>query len=1077
MGQIGYYYGATICNEKIAFVSDNDLWLTDINGGVAHRLTSNQGTVTTPNFSPDGNHIAYVATDSGQSDMYLLSLFSGEWKRLTFLNIGFGRITGWKNNDVILFYSTHESMVRGPGYLYELNIKTSDVKKIEVGPANRISFGNDGLIVIGRNCKDSIYWKRYQGGTVGVLWVKANKEVKFKRILKDIRHNLTDPTFIKGRIFFISDHEGISNVYSVKPDGRSIKRHTHHDEYYVRGLSSDGENIVYSSGPDIYYHDLAKGESIKIEITISTSGIEKNPRYVLVNDFLEDYSINYDGSELAFSSRGRLFKMPTWVGAPFVLGRTDEVRYKLPTWLHDGKGLVCSVTNDVGVDELNYVKAEDRSIKRIASKIDFGKIMEIASSPEDNWVAITNNRNELWLVHATRNITLRVDKNDTGRMNNPSWSPDGNWLAYTFFEIQSGKVRIWVYNLKSKKKQILLEPVRYDYDPVFSPDGKYLYFIGIREFVPNYNETHFDLGFPFASRLYVVSLTKEAENPFYKNLIMIAEDEEDGGKNKNNKKKKGEKDELIVKIDFDGIDNRVYAFPVDHGGYKKIAAVDGKIFYLKKRIAPIINQEWRSNESNMSLYQFSFDEMKEELFHKNVEGFEISFNYKKMLLDSEKRLRVISVDSKPKPDTEGYNKKEGWVDLERAKLRIDPALEWKQMYSEAWLLQKEHFWTKDMSKIEWDDIYHKYRPFLERVHTRKEMSDLLWEMQGELGTSHCYEFFGDYYKKPPFNPVAKLGVGLKWIAKEKTFEIVTIHKGDSWLKDGDSPLNGMGTALKPRDKILEVDGIGFKTSNCIHRLLENKAGSSVNLLIKKNQKKNAQYIHVPTLMGEEKLRYREWVEKNKQYVHVKSKGKLGYVHIPDMGARGYAEFYRHYITECGFDGLIIDVRFNGGGHVSCHLLKILAQKVLGFDQSRWSGVEAYPHNVVNGPMVAITNEQAGSDGDIFSHSFKMMRLGKLIGKRTWGGVIGIDGKYMLKDGTITTQPEYSFWFKDVKWGVENYGTDPDIEVEITPEDYRTGLDPQLDRAIEECLKDLKKNPPLKPDLTKDRPNLRALKLK
>jgi len=1073
MSQIGYYYGATICDEKIVFVSDNDLWLTNIYGGVATRLTSNQGMAATPCFSPNGNHVSYVCTDSGQSDLYLLSFLTGDIKRLTFLNIGFGRVAGWQNDDVILFYSTHESAMRGSGYLYELNIKTSETKKIEVGPANRISFGDDGLIVIGRNCKDSIYWKRYQGGTAGVLWVKVNKEAKFKRILKNIIYNLTDPTFIKGRIFFISDHEGTSNIYSVKPAGTSIKRHTHHDDYYVRGLNSDGKNIVYSAGADIYYLDLLKGESSKLNTSIHTSGVEKKPRFVSANDFLEDYSINGDGSELAFSSRGRLFKMPTWLGAPFIIGRTDEVRYKLPTWLHDGRGLVCSVTNDAGIDELNYVKAENRSIKRIASKVNFGKIIEIASSPEDNWVAVTNNRNELWLVHATRNVTLRIDKSDSGRMSNPSWSPDGNWLAYTFYEIQSGKVRIWVYNLKSKKKQILLEPVRYDYNPVFSPDGKYLYFIGIREFVPNYNETHFDLGFPFASRLYVVSLTKDTENPFYKNLTINPEDEEDGVKNK----KKGAKDDLVVKIDFDGIENRVYAFPVDHGGYKKIAAVDGKVFYLKKRIAPIVNQDWRSDESNVNLYQFCFDDMKEELFHKNVESFEISFNCKKIILDSEKRLRVIPVDSKPKTDTDGYNKKEGWVDLDRVKLRIDPALEWKQMYLEAWLLQKEHFWTNDMSKIEWSDVYKKYLPILDRVHTRKEMSDLLWEMQGELGTSHCYEFFGDYYKKPPFNPVAKLGVDLKWLAKEKAYEIVLIHKGDSWLKDGDSPLNGMGTTLKPKDKIFEVDGIGFKTSNCLNRLLENKAGSSVNLLVKLGQKRTPQYIHVPTLMSEDKLRYREWVEKNKQYVHTKSKGKLGYVHIPDMGARGYAEFYRHYVTESGFDGLIVDVRFNGGGHVSAHLLKILAQKVLGFDQSRWSGVEAYPYLAINGPMVAITNEQAGSDGDIFSHSFKMMKLGKLIGKRTWGGVIGIDGKYMLKDGTITTQPEYSFWFKDVKWGVENYGTDPDIEVEITPEDYKAGFDPQLDRAVEECLKDLKKNPPLKPDLTKDRPSLRAPKLK
>ncbi|MCK5072249.1 MAG: PDZ domain-containing protein, partial [Bacteriovoracaceae bacterium] len=579
-----------------------------------------------------------------------------------------------------------------------------------------------------------------------------------------------------------------------------------------------------------------------------------------------------------------------------------------------------------------------------------------------------------------------------------------------------------------------------------------------------------------AIRPYVVSLKKEYPNPFETNLDLEVDKEDEDKKENDKGKKNGKKNELDVEIDFDGIENRVLPFPVDFGGISSLSATDGKIFYLREDIAPNINKNHNGNGTDYDLCQFSFEENKEEIFHKDVTGYRLCHDSKKMLIADDDRLRLVYTESKPKTDADGTNKKDGWIDVGRAKLRINPVLEWKQMYREAWLLQKEHFWTKDMSKVEWKDVYNKYLPLLDRVKTRFEMSELLWEMQGELGTSHCYEVFGDYHRRPPHNPLARLGADLKWNEKEKAYEIKIIHQGDSWIKGDDSPMRSFGVDLSEGDMIFEADGVAFNNSNCIHRILENKGGDKVNLLIRKKGKRKKHYTCIPTLKSETGLLYRQWVEKNKDYVHKKSKGKLGYVHIPNMGANGYAEFYRHYIAECRYNGLVVDVRYNGGGHVSQHILKILAQKIVGFDQARWDGILPYPAYAINGPIVAVTNEEAGSDGDIFSHCFKLMKLGKLIGKRTWGGVVGINGQYMLKDGTLTTQPEFSFWFKDVGWKVENYGTDPDIEVEFTPEEWVKGVDPQLDRAIAETMKDMKKNPPLMPDLGKNRPVLKIPKL-
>jgi len=372
-------------------------------------------------------------------------------------------------------------------------------------------------------------------------------------------------------------------------------------------------------------------------------------------------------------------------------------------------------------------------------------------------------------------------------------------------------------------------------------------------------------------------------------------------------------------------------------------------------------------------------------------------------------------------------------------------------------------------------VYTQYATLLPRIKTRFEFSDLLWEMQGELGTSHCYESSGDYYIKAPFNPLGKLGAKFKYLPKQNAFEVVQIFNGDSWKRNADSSLNKTGVSLTIHDLIFAVDGLPFENANGLNKALLNRAFSEVNLLVQRKGKKEKENVCVPCLPSNQATLYREWVEKNKEYVHKKSNGKLGYLHIPDMMSNGYSEFYRHFIGESCYDGLVVDVRYNGGGHVSQHLLRILSQKVIGLDVTRWSGNYTYPSYGMKGPVVAITNEYAGSDGDIFSHSFKLMKIGKLIGKRTWGGVIGINGQYQLKDRTVTTQPEYSHWFEDVGYGVENYGTDPDIDVDMSPEDWNKHLDPQLDEAIKVAFSEMKKNPPKKYDVSK-KPSLKKPKL-
>jgi len=396
------------------------------------------------------------------------------------------------------------------------------------------------------------------------------------------------------------------------------------------------------------------------------------------------------------------------------------------------------------------------------------------------------------------------------------------------------------------------------------------------------------------------------------------------------------------------------------------------------------------------------------------------------------------------------------------------------MFDEAWRLQRDQFWVSDMQGIEWKKAHRRYRPLVDRVASRSEFSDLLWELQGELGTSHAYEMGGDYRPSPAYFQ-GFLGADLAFDPKCRAWIIRRIPRGDSWTASATSPLAAPGLGLRPGSRVLEVAGQKLGKDQSPGEALVNEAGEQVELTVTDPGGRKKRRVTVKTLRHERSLRYRDWVEQNREYVHRKTRGRVGYIHIPNMGPQGYAEFHRYFIAEVDRAGLIIDVRFNGGGHVSPLLIEKLLRRRVGYDAQRWGEPEPYPTESPSGPMVALTNERAGSDGDIFSHCFKLYGLGPLIGKRTWGGVVGIWPRHALVDGTVTTQPEFSFWFEDVGFGVENYGTDPDIEVEILPQDYRRGKDTQLDRGIIEVTRVIKEKPALKPDLS-TRPSRKAPKL-
>jgi tricorn protease len=771
-------------------------------------------------------------------------------------------------------------------------------------------------------------------------------------------------------------------------------------------------------------------------------------------------------------------------------GAMDGVRYRLLTWLADGKRLV-AIADDGTEPRLIVLGGDGAGTERRLDEVEIGHVIELRAAPVGELVALANHRNELAVVDLASGTARVVDRSGFGRMQGIAWSPDAQWLAYGFPR-NSQQTVIKLYHVPSGETHEVTDPLRHDTQPAFDPAGRYLYFIGTREFDPTMGAIEFEYSFPRGQRPYLITLRRDLPSPFVPRRDASDGEARSPGRSPGEKAaekpadtsadkvedKSGEKpaqngaaaqgDQPAradapppvppVAIDLDGIRDRILAFPVPEGRFGRIRGTpDGVVFSYwtvqGTRGRPLFSA---TPPADGDLDGFRFEGQKHEMLVSGISDFEVSADGKTLLYRAGDRLRVLKAGEKPSESGVDHPGREsGWIDLDRVKVSVRPESEWQQMFDEAWRLQREQFWVADMAGIDWRAIHARYAPLVERIASRAELSDLLWELHGELGTSHAYELGGDYRPHPHYQQ-GYLGVDWRNEREAGRYVIGRILRGDPWDPKASSPLAAPGINARPGDAVVAINGQrvgpGGATERGPEQLLVHQAGQEVLVTLAPGDGGGEREVVVRALESEHPLRYREWVEGNRRAVHEATGGRIGYLHIPDMGADGYAEFHRGYLAEHDREGLIVDVRFNNGGHVSALLLQKLRRPRLGYDFSRWMAPEPFFAESPRGPMVAITNENAGSDGDIFSHAWKLLQLGPLVGKRTWGGVIGISPFIPLADGTFTTQPEYSFWFRDVGWGVENRGTEPTIDVDNSPQAYAASRDPQLERAIAEALR-------------------------
>jgi tricorn protease len=840
-----------------------------------------------------------------------------------------------------------------------------------------------------------------------------------------------------------------------------LRQHTRHREYYARFASSDGRRVVYHCGADLWLFDPAGDRSERIDTVLPSSRPQRSRRFVAPGKLIETVALHPQGHSLAITARGGAYTMPLWEGAPRRHGPVSIARQRLAAWLADGERV--ATVSDAGGEEEIVIRAvggkggKDRTISG-----DHGRIRTLHPSPSGpDRIAATNHRHELILIDVDRRAETVVHRSPYTWIAGVDWSPDGRWLAFAAATTRT-TMSLFLYDADGGDLTAIGRSDFTDFRPSFDPEGRYLAFLSARAFDPIPDGLFHDYGFPRAVLPMLVTLQAATPSAF---AVAAREPRPPGPPAPKDPAKAGET-EKVSGIDLEEIAARVEAFPVPAAAYVQLEMARGRAYLLSMPLVPPprgVNPD--PPGGRLESWDFATDKL--EPVAEGVTGFTISADGKVLAIRANGRLRVIPVGSKEEKENDKPGRDTGLVDLDRIRIEVNPGAEWQQMFREAWRLQRDHYWYEDLGGVDWEEVHDRYQPLVERVASRAEFSDLMWEMQGELGTSHAYELGGDY-RPPPVWTQGQLGADLRF--ERGAWRVDRIPVGDEWNPGASSPLVGPGLDVREGDRIVAVDGREVSATISPQSLLVERASRPVTLTVKRGRDP-ARDVVVTPLTDEFPLRYRDWVESNREWVSELSQGKAGYIHIPDMGAPGFAEFHRYWKASVDSPGLVIDVRFNSGGNVSQLLMEKLIRRRIGYRITRWRQPYAFPTDAPAGPMVCVTNEDSGSDGDIFSHTFKMLGLGPLIGTRTWGGVVGIWPQQSLVDGTVTTQPEFATWFTDVGYGVENYGTEPDIEVVIRPQDYGAGFDPQLERGVEELLKLIEEAPPLVPELG-DRPLVR-----
>ncbi|MEV3968195.1 S41 family peptidase [Streptomyces sp. NPDC050698] len=1062
-------------DDLLCFVAEDDLWLAPLDSpGRAWRLTVDRTKLGHPRFSPDGRHLAYTSWRTLVPEVHVVPVDGGPGRQVSHWGSADTRVCGWTPDGEILAVASHGEPFSYYTWAYKVSPEGDPGRKLPWGPVSDIQVADvDGerrsLLLTGTPPHEPASWKRYRGGATGRLWLHG------ERLLEGLGGHLHSPMFVGGRIAFLSDHEGVANLYSCAPDGSGLRRHTDHDAFYARHAASDGTRVVYQCAGDLWIVDdlSPDSEPRRLDVRLSGPRAGRRPYQVAASRHIDGLSVDETGRAGAVVVRGSLYWLTHRDGPARALTDTPGVRVRLPEML-GGSGRVAYVTDAEGEDAVEIASlpraSGDRAPRRLAPGA-LGRVRELVSDPEGERLAVASHDGRLLLIDVTEDSDGEVTeliRSVNGPVRDLAFSPDGAWLTWSHPGIGRTLRQIKMARLADRLIVEVTNGRFEDENPVFTRDGRYLAFLSWRGFDPVYDVHTGDLSFPLGCRPYLVPLSSATPSPFAVNPegrpaaggLDPVEDDDNG-------------DNGAVTVEVEGLESRVTPFPVAASKYSALYPVaGGGLVWLRWPISGALGETFANPDDTSgrpTLEHFGITKAKKSELAQHLDWFAVSGDGSRLVIVDEGELRAVPA-AEP-----GDSDSTVWIDARRILHVADPAAEWRQSYEEAGRLIRAYFWDPGMCGIDWDGVLDQYRPLVERVASPDEFADLLREVLGELGTSHAYVTAARRNEGPPHYQRRQGMLGANFVRRDGGWMVKRILPGDSSDSKARSPL--AGTGIREGALLTHVDGRPVDPDAGPYPLLAGAGGTTVELTFRPAGGEGPpRRVAVVPLVDERPLRYQDWVAKRRAVVRELSGGRCGYLHIPDMGGSGWAQFNRDLRMEVSRPALIVDVRGNAGGHISELVVETLSRTVLGWDLTRDAQAVSYTSNAPRGPVVALADEATSSDGDMITAAFKLLKLGPVVGQRTWGGVVGMTGRHELGDGTVITVPMNAAWFDAYGWSVENKGVAPDIDVLRTPLDWAEGRHAQLTDAVELALGLLESNPPATPPTYSDVPDRSRPKL-
>ncbi|MBU1009828.1 MAG: PDZ domain-containing protein [Bacteroidetes bacterium] len=1055
-----------IHGDQVVFSYAGDLYTVNVAGGVATKLTNDaNGFELFARFSPDGKNIAFTGQYDGSTEVMLLPAKGGTPKRLTY-TATLGRddvsdrmgpnniVMTWKNNEQIVYRSRKQSFNDFKGQLFLASINGGLSEELPLPDGGWCSFSPDGKkMAYNRVFREFRTWKYYKGGMADDIWIHDFTTQQTTNITNNISQDIF-PMWKDNVVYFLSDRDRTMNLFAYDLTSGVTTKLTNYTDYDIKYPSLGTNSIIYEYAGCIYNYDLQQHSAKKIPVTIAGDFVGSRTRYIDASKSIATFDVSPDGSRIVFGARGDVYSVPAKTGITRNLTASSGVHDRDVCWSPDGKN-IAYISDRTGEDEI-FVQDQkgETPAKQVTKNSDTYKYAPVWS-PDSKKLMWSDKMGRLNIVDIASGEVSLVTKATAWEIGSYNWSPDSRWVTYTMPSTFSVS-RVFVYSLETKENTAVTD-TWYDANGAsFDPQGKYLYFSSSRDFNPTYSWTEWNHAYTDMNKVFFVTLQKSTPSPFEpeNNEVKISEETKapvaDKKKGKT-KEDEGQKPALKVNIDFEGIYGRIVQLPVDAGAYWNISPVEGGVYYA-----------FNSRSTKPSLKYFDL-KAKKETDLGNYTSFVISADRQKMLLATNGRYAVIDL---PK----GNIKPEEFAGLSGMKVWVDLKAEWKQIYDESWRQMRDFFYAPNMHGVDWKAMHDKYAVLLPYVNDRNDLNYLIGELIGELSIGHAYVNGGD---KPSPERVKTGLLGAK-ISRDVSgyYKIDKLLKGENWTESVRSPLTEIGIDAAEGDFIIAINGQETKDMQDLYAALVGKSGVQVELTLNKKAEAagGRKVIVVPTA-DEAGLYYYNWVQQNIEKVSKATNGQVGYIHIPDMGPEGLNEFVKYYYPQLDKKALIIDDRGNGGGNVSPMIIERLSRELALYGMSRNNGVNAKPQGMMLGPKVLLLDKYSASDGDLFPYQFKKRGLGKTIGMRSWGGVVGIRGSLPFIDGGDLRRPEFAPFDENGNWAIEGHGVDPDIVIDNDPAREYNGIDEQLNKAIEVILEEMKNYPELPtippyPDKTK-----------